>query len=133
MIGVCFYFEPKETTGRIGLRWNDLARAFGVDELFCLDRSDDNKFSTLEDVKAAYPNAKFVFVETNAPIEPTSILEYNHPEGDVVYCFGTNGAGFRIPPTKDMGDFIYLPTECPEHSLWAEQAALLVMADRYYK
>ena len=140
MITVCFYIDAKERCGRqIRIdRWTTLADGYGVDQLIVIDMNDIEcfqpkanvpviKHKSLHDALAAYPDASVVYIDKNQSHQ--SYEEYEHPPGDVIYCFGCDVGGFR-GEAKREGDWITIPTDS-KYELWAEQAALLVMSDRY--
>jgi len=145
MIAFCFYIPRRYQCGKqIRLeRWELAAKSFEVDLLIAIDRTGFECLSIeqpagepsvivvrhITEVYEAYPNASRVFVEKDAPsgVIPTDLYEYQHPAGDVVYFIGDDGSGF-VGDTSD-GDWVVVPT-LSKYGLWAEQAGLIVMADR---
>ena len=132
--------------------WLQLARNFEFDKTLVIDRTrpDDNfkpcvsgdipaeSFKTFEEVYKAYPNYKYVFVawkEDEVPEDKKliSILDYEHPEDNVIYCFGSDT---RInSDRKDIcnGDWITLKGLSDRFGLWSWQAAGIVLWERRRK
>lgn len=148
MIAVAFYAEARTNCGkqiRFDL-WEGMARSFGVDTLICIDQLNFECFYfKCSDVKSAlhvhslkeiydlFPNAKRVYVEKDGPVIPTELHKYTHPEEDVIYFFGGNSGGFRKQVPKDSpGDWVVIPTNHTT-GLWAEQASIIMMADRWHR
>ena len=62
---------------------------------------------------------------------PTSISEFTHPEGDVVYVIGANYEPMDIDgAVREMDHTVHIPTQTKYKMLWALPAATIVMYDR---
>ena len=148
MIGVCFFVDARHSCGK-DIRteeWLSLCRSFEFDRQLVIDRTNLACFSPAVDhdhpaevfkgfneVTAAYPDARYIMVERQAPdpIVPTLIDDFEHPAGDVIYCFGPDGGGLEglKPPNAD---WIVVPmSDQTRWGMWAILAATLVMADRW--
>lgn len=74
-----------------------------------------------------------VFIERDVPLNRTSIphTEYVHLS-DAMYCFGGNACGMRHAShereTEYAGDWVHV--EGVTESLWADQAAAVILAHR---
>lgn len=87
---------------------------------------------TIVDDFAEIPSDKsFVFVEKDIPLNRTAtfLSDFVHPT-DVLYCFGGNACGmpyaWHEQETDLKGDWLTISP----NSLWADQAAAIVLADR---
>lgn len=140
MIAIAFYIDHKEKCGRqIRIsQWTALVDAFGVDHLAVIDMNGIECFEPkanvpvtkhkgLRDALAQFPDARVVYIDKSQTHQPYT--EYQHPQGDVIYCFGCDVGGFR-GDANGAGDWITIPTNS-KYELWAVQAALLVMSDRW--
>jgi len=141
MISVCMYAETKAACGRqVHLYdWEALAH-FGVGELLVVDRTGFEcfnpktkipltKFDSLAEVLSR--DARVVFSDAASPLAMPYNL-YDHPEGDVIYCFGSDVGGFRGEAVEDRGDWITIPGDT-KYELWAIQAATIIMSNRWIR
>jgi hypothetical protein len=118
-------------------RWNTIAVAFGMDKLIMIDPGKAGTFQgrdlanveshlTLSDVVEAYPNSNHVFADN---VDGTNIEDYTWPtlSEDTIIFIGRNSRGFRGDDVDIPGDRISIPSAT---EFWADQAALLFIADR---
>jgi hypothetical protein len=144
MISLCFYLERQDVeddgSKRIRVhKWNTLAVAFGVDKLIMIDPGKGDTFQgrdlanveshyTLASVIAAYPNSNHVFAD-DVDGTGTRIEDYTWPplSEDTIIFIGRNSRGFRGDDVDVPGDRISIPVVV---ELWADQAALLFIANR---
>lgn len=139
MISVCFYVEATGSCGK-QLRvdkWTALAQSFGVDRMLVVDRTglecfdpksqiDLTVHKNLDDALSQFPQATVVLADKNKGVP---YHDYQQPDGDVIYCFGSDTAGYRGEAPDDC-DWITVPSDT-KYELWAVQAATLVMGDRW--
>jgi len=144
VLELCFFAEkrsldPQDVTFQ---KWQSICSAFGVDYCYIIDRVKLPKWSArglrtphsiihdFSELKADYYT---VFVEKDAPSnkEPLPFYSYSHPD-DALYCFGGDACGMSYARHGDetdlRGDWIYIPSQS---SLWSEQAAAIILADRW--
>lgn len=138
-VAVCFYVEPNGSCGKqIRLeQWTALAQSFGVGRLLVVDRTGFDCFDpksqisltvhkTLADAFGEFPRATVVLADKNKGVP---YHEYEPPAGDVIYCFGSDTAGYRGEAPAGC-DWLTIPADS-KYELWAVQAATLVMGDRW--
>ena len=148
MLAVCFFVESRADCGRQirTEQWLSICRSFDVDRQLVIDRTGKPCFSPAEDpehpaevfetfdaVVNAYPNAHYVMVERQGPVEPTLLPNYEHPEGDVIYVFGPDSGGIESlkPPSAD---WIQIPmSDRTRWGMWATVAGTVVMRDRWLR
>ncbi len=143
MIGVSFYAEARTNCGRqvSTKEWESLSRAFGVDTIICIDQLNfecfgfstsmvPNAFTvqSIQEIRDQFPDALLVFVDSQG----ISLYDFTHPDDDVIYLFGANSGGFRKQADGIDGERINILTDT-DHSIWASQAATIVLADRYQR
>jgi len=146
MIAICFYAELADSAGarRRSWTWKALAHPFEVDKILCVDEfpdlprgsdfNDVEVYDSLSAMKSAYPSATYVHVEAEAG---TNLADFTHPDptGDVVYCFGRNAGGFKLDADQSVGEWVHIGCHHEEDStdsIWADQAAAIVVSHRYF-
>jgi len=76
-------------------------------------------------------------VETRVLVQPQhgrfvqgeiDLTEFSHPEGDVLYIFGSDHAQLEQAPSHDIS--VYIPQRSTTVTLWSHQAAAVVLWDR---
>jgi hypothetical protein len=83
-------------------------------------------YSSIVDIRAAYPSATFVFLDT----EGTSIKNYVHPPEDVIYVVGEDTQGLSNLQPQEGEDIIRISSSI---ELWSHVAAGIVLYDRKIK
>lgn len=137
MLGICFFVtEPRDADViRPTFRdWNDLGKAFGVDQIMYVDPYQPQntgypnliRHVDLTSAMDSTPDVPWFFAEY---AEPSSIVltDFAHPT-DAVYCFGSDREGLN-KVDHNLGSWISIPTK---HSLWANQAAAVVLGHRQF-
>jgi hypothetical protein len=148
MIAVCFFVDAR---GRCGKEikteeWLSVCRTFDVDMQLVIDRTNTKCFSPSEDsdhpaevyasieaVFAKYPDASYVMIERQAPnpIAPTLLEDFQHPQGDVIYCFGPDSGGLEGLNPPNASWVILDMSENTRWGMWALMAGTLVMHNRW--
>lgn len=144
MIGVCFFVESRHPCGREirTERWLSICRSFGVDKQLVINRSGKpcfvpaedpdhpaELFDTLDAVRDAYPEHKFVMVE-RIP-ESTHLPDYEHPD-NAIYVFGPDSGGIESIG-RDGDDWLYIPTKQTKWGMWSDMCGAIVMQDRWLR
>lgn len=144
MLALAIYFERRSNCGRDYKteRWNSLVRAFSVDHVYVIDRVDlpcfEPEFSSYEVVDRLQDirfDGKFIVVDNVCPPNKPfyQLGRFTHPR-NACYVIGADALG--IPDIDHRfesdfrGEWLTIPT-ATQHSIWAEQAAGIVLANRY--
>jgi hypothetical protein len=149
LIGLLFYFDDHDKDRFSGRHADidlniEVGKSFGFDTFILVDKSTSNlaeRYTPPEDV------SYYRFIDINESLhdisphhityvspphdkpgqhfkDPLSLVGYNHPKGDVLYCFGSNINSYSI--LNHSGDWLYLPIR----SIWASSCISIVGYDR---
>jgi hypothetical protein len=128
VLELCFFVE-----------WQTLCTAFGVGHCYLINKAQDlhwnSKLQTPHTIVNDFfdiPQDKpFVFVEKDVPPNREAIFlsDFNHPD-DALYCFGGNACGMPYAWHERDTNVKGLWLTISPNSLWADQAAAIVLAHR---
>jgi len=99
------------------------------------DHSDEAttflKYTSLEDIEAAFPGATWVYLEAQQTIldcggTPVAINDFDHPEEDVIYCTGPDFGPSIATEGRAGASWVYIGCD----TLWGQCAAELALFDR---
>ena len=135
-------WESSWFSTRIEVRlWRHSIRPFSVDQLAMVPKTnitcgsvlDLREFNSMEELIAAYPDYKKVFIEAPSDwdsrgLKYTPLRKYKHPKGDVLYIFGSTGTD-NIPLSTNSDDRVGIETPSKE-SMWSFVAAAVVLSHR---
>jgi hypothetical protein len=145
VLDLCFFAEKRSVDAAdvVFYRWQAVCTAFSVRHCYVIDlighpfrlRGLNTPATVIQDLSELPRGIPRVFVEHLVPTNrvPVEYRDFVHPE-EAVYCFGSDSRGmlyaWHEAETDLVGDWISIPSMA---SLWAEQAAAVVLADRYSK
>ena len=149
MLAIAFFQDARAPCG-LDIKtelWLSLCRTYEIGHQLCIDRTNKQCFSVAEDadhtaetfanwpeLHAAYPDAKYVMIERQAPdpIVPTMLQDYTHPEetGDLIYVVGPDNGGLQGLDAPGA-DWVQIPVADSRWGMWAIMAATEVMGDRW--
>lgn len=147
MFALAVYFERRSDCGRQHKteHWHNLARAFAVDHVFVIDRVNlpcfapkFESFDVVQHLDDIEFDGQRIFVDNVHPPNRENFLlkDFVHPEDDVLYIFGGDAIGIQDinagKETHQEGIWLQIET-ATKHGIWSEQAASIVLSDRYVK
>ena len=120
-LSIAFYYPEKELM--VGI-WDNLARAYGVDEVYVISEADDvgpwTRISSFQDLLGL----KVMFSPLNAKYIPgqTALSDFVLLEGTTL-CFGSDE---KHNEAEQFDDVVYIPTP-KKATLYAAQAAIIAL------
>lgn len=139
MRAICFYWDDGEILNRdivcqrrLMKQWTHTAKAFGVHTLLCIVQNHMPElvfdvevnfvcYTTLAQVRAAYPDHTFVVLTENG--QPADVP--NIPMEDVIYVTGSN---YSEPATEEGDILVAYQSDIP---LWDIVAMSLLLEEVY--
>lgn len=133
-------------------RWTGDCKVLGADHLFLIDittfriaqyythKDSEVKYklySKIEEIEDQYPDATFVYFEDksfldNNNIEGISLLDFKHPEDNVIYVVGPNFGFVEALNSRRNREWVYIPCR-PRYTLFAETVLSIALYDRMTK
>jgi hypothetical protein len=124
--------------------WNLPLRDFGVDEWWMWPVSgirnsepqvSFNEVETFAEILQRFSDFTKVFVEPRSPfpLESKDLHEFDHPEEDCVYIFGSAHFNPTVANKTDEDLAVTIPTAQNSGVLWPHQCAVTVLYDRLVK
>jgi hypothetical protein len=126
------------------------AKSYGIEGIHVIDCTEDGYHGTLGDDEMDFvrwpslaawrdslePEATVVGIETQNTIEAagltaTSLMELEHPPGDVWYAFGPS-MGFAAADITEDSFWAYIPVLVPIGGFNSREAVTLVLAHRFF-
>jgi hypothetical protein len=138
MLGVIIHWDHKPTLLDEGKRnlfqhYDYVCRAFAVDKLVIVDVAGTMTLNPPHTIVSDLDEALALFPDTPVCLlhpDGKRVLGANEPASDVVFVTGADFDHLELPLDVDS---LRIRVPNPEVELWANQALVLALADRYMR
>lgn len=130
MKGIIFHYENSVYTVEMNI-WDQILAIWSFDHLIMVDPEGNylkrtNRFSTLEEAMTAFDGYSFIALD---PAGETSLQDFVHPDGDVIYIIGSNTWKTSQIPEGVQKVKINTPVDSQSRPLDAMSAAVCLAYD----